>query len=531
MEQDQDLAVAAAYAWGTPHVPKHAAAHSAHKQYVPNGGALNGEHDSYDLGYGELPSVDDLEVAAAAAAAAMEEAADQSSSAYSSEDEADSSSAESSSSEDSSSAYETDSGSPDSKQLITSHLFVTGSGEVKLVLKVMTPSQLNGLSQQHASESDTSSESDIEEITDLREMRDIISRMDDDDDDAAVDKDEAAAHQEAVEPLDVEIGPAEALLPAGIISSILQGTIVVQETENARALSEGTVLCSEERLPVGRIEDTFGPVMCPLYALRWAGQGEMPSSVAVGSPVFTTQKLAEYLLAEQLYTNGAAAENDLEEEEIEFSDDEKEAEYKRKLKAKRKQRDGLEADLGGSRAPGRGGRGHSRRGRMDPSGGRGGWSGGRTGGRGAQAFNTMQANATAGQMAGMQLGNAVPPQQSSGLPPNMPQASYAPPAPDASFQQGYAEGLRMAQQQLAQQHLQQVPSQQINYQQYWHHQQPPPPSFMGGPPPPYNPSIMPASPAMGPPPGWNPYGQPPQQISGQAANFFRGRGRGRRGGR
>ena len=63
-----------------------------------------------------------------------------------------------------------------------------GSGEVKLVLKVIDPSHLNGISQQHASDSDTSSESDIEEITDLREMRDIISRMNDDDDDAAADK-------------------------------------------------------------------------------------------------------------------------------------------------------------------------------------------------------------------------------------------------------------------------------------------------------------------------------------------------------
>ena len=42
--------------------------------------------------------------------------------------------------------------------------------------------------------------------------------------------------------------------------------MLLQETENARALSEGTVLCSEERVPIGRIEDTFGPVMCPLYA-------------------------------------------------------------------------------------------------------------------------------------------------------------------------------------------------------------------------------------------------------------------------
>jgi len=63
------------------------------------------------------------------------------------------------------------------------------------------------------------------------------------------------------------------------------------------------VLCSEDRIAIGRIEDTFGPVMCPLYTLRWAGQGDMPSSLAVDAPVFTTQKLAEYLLAEQLYTN------------------------------------------------------------------------------------------------------------------------------------------------------------------------------------------------------------------------------------
>ena len=79
--------------------------------------------------------------------------------------------------------------------------------------------------------------------------------------------------------------------------------MLLQEAENGRALSEGTVLCSQDRTPIGRIEDTFGPVMCPLYALRWAGQADMPATVAVGAAVFTTQKLAEYLLAEQLYTN------------------------------------------------------------------------------------------------------------------------------------------------------------------------------------------------------------------------------------
>lgn len=78
---------------------------------------------------------------------------------------------------------------------------------------------------------------------------------------------------------------------------------ITQEAENGRALCEGTVLCTQDRIAIGRIEDTFGPVMSPLYTLRWAGQGDMPPSLALHAPVFTTQKLAEYLLAEQLYTN------------------------------------------------------------------------------------------------------------------------------------------------------------------------------------------------------------------------------------
>lgn len=75
----------------------------------------------------------------------------------------------------------------------------------------------------------------------------------------------------------------------------------MQEAENGRALSENTVLCSEDRIPIGRIEDIFGPVMCPLYLLRWAGPGDMPASLVPGTPLFTTQKLAEFLLPEQLY--------------------------------------------------------------------------------------------------------------------------------------------------------------------------------------------------------------------------------------
>ena len=46
-------------------------------------------------------------------------------------------------------------------------------------------------------------------------------------------RDEAAALMAPVEPLDVEIGEGEVLLPAGMVSSMLEGTIVVQVCPDA----------------------------------------------------------------------------------------------------------------------------------------------------------------------------------------------------------------------------------------------------------------------------------------------------------
>ena len=120
----------------------------------------------------------------------------------------------------------------------------------------------------------------------------------------------------------------------------------------------------------------------------------------------------------------------------------------------------------------------------------------------------------------------------------MPPPAYSEPypqQPSAGFQAGYAEGLRLAQQQLAQQHLQAMPPQHQpmppqhqGYQQYWHPHQAPVPGYHS-PAPVYNQSIMPASPAMNPSPAWQQHGQA-QNIPNQAATFFRGRGRGHRGG-
>lgn len=50
-------------------------------------------------------------------------------------------------------------------------------------------------------------------------------------------RDEGHAQLPPVKPLDVVIGESEALLPAGTVSSILDGTIVVQVTHSFPSLS------------------------------------------------------------------------------------------------------------------------------------------------------------------------------------------------------------------------------------------------------------------------------------------------------
>lgn len=51
---------------------------------------------------------------------------------------------------------------------------------------------------------------------------------------------------------------------------------------------EGAVLVlAEGRAPLGRVEDVFGPVAAPLYALRYAGQGELPPAAVPGAQART----------------------------------------------------------------------------------------------------------------------------------------------------------------------------------------------------------------------------------------------------
>ena len=63
--------------------------------------------------------------------------------------------------------------------------------------------------------------------------------------------------------------------------------------------SEGTVLCLEDRTPLGRVTELFGPVQAPLYALRYSGSAaSVPGAVVAGAHVCAVEKYASALEAD-----------------------------------------------------------------------------------------------------------------------------------------------------------------------------------------------------------------------------------------
>ena len=65
-------------------------------------------------------------------------------------------------------------------------------------------------------------------------------------------------------------------------------------------LDEGSVLCLDNRTPLGRIEDIIGPVAEPLYLLRYAGPEPMPEAVRPGARVSSVPSHSKYILQEKI---------------------------------------------------------------------------------------------------------------------------------------------------------------------------------------------------------------------------------------
>ncbi|KAK0102056.1 hypothetical protein ONS95_001143 [Cadophora gregata] len=159
---------------------------------------------------------------------------------------------------------------------------------------------------------------------------------------------------------DVTITADMPITEVGNVEHIVENVLVIKAKTSGenRALESGSVLCLEDRSVIGVVAEILGPVQKPLYSVMFTNAGEIAEAgLSLGTKVFYSEKHSTFVFTQALKAyKGSDASNlhdeEVGDEEMEFSDDEAEAEHKRRVKQKRMERRGGKMQNGGS---GRGG--------------------------------------------------------------------------------------------------------------------------------------------------------------------------------
>ncbi|CCG83527.1 putative SnoRNP assembly factor Naf1 [Taphrina deformans PYCC 5710] len=154
-------------------------------------------------------------------------------------------------------------------------------------------------------------------------------------------KNEIAEDEEPVRVPEFEIDASEVIEFLGTITSIVGSACVVTGTPSpeTKVLDVGSLLVFEDRKNLGYIADTFGPVILPMFTVRFTDVEALNAAgVAAGKKIYVVPKHAQYVFSDTLKVQGTDASNinDEEQSETEFSDDEKEAMYKSQKKHQKK---------------------------------------------------------------------------------------------------------------------------------------------------------------------------------------------------
>ncbi|PWZ00280.1 NAF1-domain-containing protein [Testicularia cyperi] len=112
-----------------------------------------------------------------------------------------------------------------------------------------------------------------------------------------------------------------------------------EEEGEYSVLDTGSLLCFEDGKVLGLVFETFGSIHSPMYSLRFPSAAAIDKEqVQVGKPVFYLPSQSTYVMTRLLKAmKGSDASNmwdeEVAEDEIDYSDDEAEAEAKRRNKA------------------------------------------------------------------------------------------------------------------------------------------------------------------------------------------------------
>jgi H/ACA ribonucleoprotein complex non-core subunit NAF1 len=167
--------------------------------------------------------------------------------------------------------------------------------------------------------------------------------------------------EEVIPKPDVTVTPDMKITELGSVETIVDNILLIKAKTSGeyKVLETGSVLCLEDRSVIGVIAETLGRVQQPLYSVLFTNAGELTGAgLALGTKIFYSEQHSTYVFTQNLKAyKGSDASNlhdeEVGDEEMEFSDDEAEAEHKRRVKQKRlEKRGGKMQQNGGS---GRGG--------------------------------------------------------------------------------------------------------------------------------------------------------------------------------
>ncbi|QSZ33699.1 hypothetical protein DSL72_005270 [Monilinia vaccinii-corymbosi] len=166
--------------------------------------------------------------------------------------------------------------------------------------------------------------------------------------------------EEIIPKPDVTITPEMPITELGKVEGIVGNIVLIKAftTGEYRVLREESVLCLEDRSVIGVVSETLGRVEQPLYCVRFTNaEAITEAGLSVGTTVSYSEQHSTYVFTQALKAyKGTDASNlydeEVGEEEMEFSDDEKEAEHKRKIKRKKAERKGGRTQQNGGHSHG-----------------------------------------------------------------------------------------------------------------------------------------------------------------------------------
>ncbi|OAQ68877.1 snoRNP assembly factor Naf1 [Pochonia chlamydosporia 170] len=150
--------------------------------------------------------------------------------------------------------------------------------------------------------------------------------------------------EEIIPKPDVTITEEMKIEELGAIENIVENIMLIKAITPGeyQVLDTGSVLCTADRVVIGAVAETIGKVLQPMYTLYFSSEQEIKDlGLKVGTKIFYPVDHASYVFTEPLKNMKGSDASNLHDEEVgddemEFSDDEKEAEYKRALKQKKK---------------------------------------------------------------------------------------------------------------------------------------------------------------------------------------------------